>query len=555
MPGPTKASSDEFTLKQVINYQISDDKQVTVEHLYNISNNFSQIYPQKYQIELSNGQITNVTATDEYGNILESINSNTLTLKFNRPAIGQGQSTNFRIKYKQNDLVKDKGNTKEIEIPRFVHQNTSDSVEVNIYLPTSFGKLSFSSVSNPTVNIFNHQTHVFINHKQLKDRQVLLVFGDYQLFNFDLEYTISNEDANPTRGQIAIPPDTESQRITIKSITPLPQDIEIDNDGNWIASYHLKPNSTIEARVEGQARVFARKTIPLEIDAKKYLQPQEFWPVSSPEIINMAQQLNSPSKIYQYIVANLEYDYSLIDTATRKGAIATLNNPKQSICTDFTDLFISLSRAANIPAREIEGFAYTNNPKIKPINTNSSILHAWPQYYDQNHQSWIEVDPTWEKTTQGIDYFNDLDLNHVTFVIHGLSSQNPPPPNKSAKVGFALAEEPVSKYPSSIETRDRTSTINNPNNHALHNVKLSLTGSTWTQDIKIIPPYGHYNLDLPTFIWPPKLQINIEADDYSLQTIDVINYNYYVFSGLVIATLITLLSIGGIILTIHAKNN
>ncbi|NCC70435.1 hypothetical protein EOM09_02540, partial [bacterium] len=44
-----------------------------------------------------------------------------------------------------------------------------------------------------------------------------------------------------------------------------------------------------------------------------------------------------------------------------------LNLPNSSICTDFTDLFITLARAKGIPAREVQGFAYTNNSKIKPI--------------------------------------------------------------------------------------------------------------------------------------------------------------------------------------------
>lgn len=37
------------------------------------------------------------------------------------------------------------------------------------------------------------------------------------------------------------------------------------------------------------------------------------------------------------------------------------------------------------------------------------------------------VDPTWENTTGGVDYFNKLDLNHFVFAIKGSSSSNPPP--------------------------------------------------------------------------------------------------------------------------------
>jgi len=91
------------------------------------------------------------------------------------------------------------------------------------------------------------------------------------------------------------------------------------------------------------------------------------------------------------------------------------------------DFFIALARAQGIPARELEGAAFSTSPELKPLSLSQDILHAWPEYYDEQKQSWIQVDPTWANTTGGIDYFNKLDLNHFVFVIHGSDPLKPPP--------------------------------------------------------------------------------------------------------------------------------
>ena len=93
-----------------------------------------------------------------------------------------------------------------------------------------------------------------------------------------------------------------------------------------------------------------------------------------------------------------------------------------------------MSRAAGIPAREVNGFAYTQNPNIEPLSLVADVLHAWPEYWDKDKASWVQVDPTWGSTTKGTDFFSKLDLRHFTFVVHGLDYQKPYPPG-SYKLG------------------------------------------------------------------------------------------------------------------------
>jgi hypothetical protein len=87
-------------------------------------------------------------------------------------------------------------------------------------------------------------------------------------------------------------------------------------------------------------------------------------------------------------------------------------------------LFIAIARAAGIPAREINGYAYTENPEIQPLSLVSDVLHSWPQYWSEDRHAWISVDPTWESTS-GINFFDHLDLRHIAFVIHGTDDSLP----------------------------------------------------------------------------------------------------------------------------------
>jgi hypothetical protein len=107
--------------------------------------------------------------------------------------------------------------------------------------------------------------------------------------------------------------------------------------------------------------------------------------------------------------------------------VGALDNPDSAVCLEFTDLFIALARSAGIPAREVDGYAHTENERQRPLSLEEDILHAWPEYYDYERQTWVMVDPTWGKTTGGVDYFDTFDFDHIAFVIKGEDSVYPVP--------------------------------------------------------------------------------------------------------------------------------
>ena len=290
--------------------------------------------------------------------------------------------------------------------------------------------------------------------------------------------------------------------------------MKVDADGNWLAEYKVNSRDKLEIHAVGYAIINLNKNPSInqsEDNLDQYLKPEDPWPSNDPEIIKLAQDLKSPQNIYNYVVENLSYNDKRIETsAKRLGAKVALNNRSDATCMEFTDLFIALSRAANIPSRELNGFAYTQNPDLRPLSLRQDILHAWPEYFDYDQKRWVAVDPTWGNTTKGIDYFSRFDLNHFVFVIHGSNYQTPYP------VGFYKTEnlqgkdidvKPSSKNPkqnillnldlqisdeitAGLTTRGKIK-LQNHSNIALHNEKVKIISN----ELDILTP-TEYNLSV-----------------------------------------------------------
>lgn len=570
---------DEFSISQKTYYQISTSLNTQVKQKVDLVNNLSEIYPKQYTVTLSGSDISQISASDHLGNILKKVDQkpsqSILQLQFNQPKMGKDQVNSFEINYQANELVTQKGNTWEITLPQYQSSQTKIDSQIEITLPSSFGKLSFSSIKNVHVDYFSNNTLIKIN--DASSQKILLIFGNYQLFDFELTYYLENSSADLIRTEIALPPQTSNQNVIFRSLDPLPENINLDQDGNWLAQYLIPANQTIKVFASGQAKIFPQSSKQEIIDPDLFTKSQTYWPVSDPLIQKISQNITTPKQAYDYVINTLFYDYDNLSSATRQGALLALQNPTRAVCTEFTDLFVTLARAKGIPAREIEGYAYTNNTKLKPINVDTDILHAWPQYYDFAAKSWKSIDPTWEKTTNGIDYFNDLDLNHLTFVIHGLDSQYPSPPGsyknnqhiKTVVVDFAKTELEYEYQPPTIKfVNDHpflTSKLKvfNPNPHSLDNIQITSSQISLDQTIDQIPPYSFQEvtisqIPIPKIFLPQnqKIKFKIQYDNLTQPIIFNQKYPpYFLYLITLLSLTIIILCFVGIIVTTHKKHD
>lgn len=560
-------ANDEFDISQQIKYQINESGSALVTQHIELTNNYSQIYPKEYQINLSSNKIENITGSDDLGNIVQKIDqqndSTIINLVFNQTNTGKSQITKFNLNYEIKDLAQQKGNTWEITLPENQSIGHQNQIETYINVPSFFGNLSFASVLPKNNITLNNQTELYFKSIS-KPQKILLIFGDYQLFDFKFKYFLKNNTSETKDMFIPFPPETDSQKITYRSIVPIPKNIEIDSDGNFLAKYTLSPNQEIEINLDGQVKIIHTNLNYSNIKSEDYLISKLFWETNDSSLINIASRLKNVKDIYNYVINTLNYKTNDYDSSSRQGAVMATNFPNQSLCTEFTDLFITLCRIKGIPAREVQGFAYSNNTKIKPININTDVLHAWPQYYDFSQQAWVSVDPTWEKTTNGIDYFNDLDPNHFAFVFHGLDSQQPFPPGsyknnqdiKTVNVEFAKNELEIEQLPLILKSNSKLIQppkieIFNPNSTSISSINLSINSTNYQKNIKFIPPYSSIEVKTPSnnffmSLNPNNYKIKLNYDNKELNL--KISFNQLYFSWLIIiAGIVTLIGFGGII--------
>jgi hypothetical protein len=306
-------------------------------------------------------------------------------------------------------------------------------------VPKNLGQEAYISPS-PRSTDHNESHFVYrFTKDDVKTSGVVAGFGQFQVFSFTLNYHLENPLSKTAQTEITLPPDTSYQKMYYTNLNPRPNSMYVDRDGNWIANYALKPRERVDVIASGQVQIFASVRPfpkPSEETLKDNLKPNTYWEVDDPNIKNLANNLKTPKAIYDYVSTTLKYDYGRVKpNVERLGASRALNAPNSAICMEFTDLFVAIARAAGIPAREVNGYAYTENPEIQPLSLVNDVLHAWPEYYDYKKNAWIPVDPTWASTTGGIDYFSKLDLRHFTFVIHGVDSVRPYPAG-SYKLGI-----------------------------------------------------------------------------------------------------------------------
>lgn len=513
-------ASSNFLTDYNVTYDVLDTGVTNVTFDVTLTNQTSQYYASSYSISVGFKNIENVAAKDSTGIIKSKVvkknDGNSIELIFGKKAVGINQRLPFSVSFSTPDIVEKSGKIWDINIPGLARQNEFRNFNVKVLAPKTLGSPSYVKPDTKTSS-----NALKFTKEELGESGISISFGEEEIFEFILTYHLENTNLFPIKTEIALPPSTNYQDVAIEQIEPKPLNVIEDQDGNWLASYLLSPSRKLDIKVTGKTRISLHPKKQKESKEKLslYLQERTFWETSNKKVKELAGKLKTPYEIYNYVVKTLKYDFSRVsESLPRLGAKAVLDNPNSAVCLEFTDLFIALSRAAGIPAREINGFAYTQNSKERPLSLVQDILHSWPEYYDYDIESWVMVDPTWGNTTGGVDYFYTLDFNHFAFVIKGANSNYPIPAGgykdqnektKDVNVKFAEnfdnAKEALS-ISDNFET-DYSSLMNVDGNMLIHNIgnvlsspqTIMVTANSLTpQKQKInfgsIPPFGYLTI-------------------------------------------------------------
>lgn len=497
------SANSEFTTNFSSLYTVEKSGTTTVNHSVSITNNLSHIYATTYTIATSGEDLENIRVSDETGELSSSINPQNgftnIQISIPKPAIGKDQTKTLNISYQTNDIVERIGETITINIPRLARANEAQSYKriVRVKDVQNLPTLIYPPQSK-TEPDGEYLSFTFDGHQ---NDSITLLFGESVTYRLNLTYELRNKELRNVDSELALPPDTPYQQVMLNKIEPEPLDIRLDPDGNWLARYNLKSQESLLVHAELFVTVYPKPTL-YDPSESKFIKTTnaKYWDTSSSTVKGLAEQLKTPKNIYDYITANFTYNYAQSTTGfPRKGAHDSLISPTNVLCTEFTDSFVSLARTIDVPAREINGYGYTKNSKLQPQIESTDILHSWPEYYSQDLEKWISVDPTWGNTTGGIDYFNKLDFGHITFVRRGKEDTYPLPAGsyKSNPNDKFVSVEVATTKPEAIisfELIEKGSApyIRNTGNIALVDHEIDLPDHKFV--VPYLPPYANYDI-------------------------------------------------------------
>ncbi len=431
---PVAHADESFQTDYTVDYYLGNEGatiETSVKLTTTITNKEDNIYLDKYSITFPKTfEMSNIKATSDNGPVDATIDTGTenttVLMKIKDAAIGEGKTTKLYLSFDQANLFQVNGSVWEVLLPTMQKAQTDGgSYAIHVHLPPNDKRLS---IAKPKPDTISSDTISWINPEA---KTIIAVFGDRQVYDLKLRYHIQNDRLVPVVTDIAFPPNTAYQQVTTSTIAPEPESISLDTDGNYLGRYHLNPHEQKTIEFAGQAIVYAT---PLDDQIERdrtYKQAQQSYDTKSTHYWNATvkkEEFATAEDVYRDLVGRFQYNYDRITdpNAKRLGAAVAISSPTNAVCAEFTDAFVSLTRSLGIPSRELNGFGFSQDERLRPQSLDGDVLHAWPEYWDSKANMWRQVDPTWENTS-GIDYFNSFDLNHIVFAIHSKEDDYPVP--------------------------------------------------------------------------------------------------------------------------------
>lgn len=540
----TTYAEGEFETNYDLIYEIDSLGVTQITEIITLKNLTDKFYPSNFSLTIGATSIDEVTAFDSQGFLPTAIHNFDKKTKIeaklvHQQVVGKDKQYSFTLKFKTKDFASRVGKIWQVFIPKIQTSSGKDNYHLSLFVPVAFGDPANIIPEPDKVSETGGKLKLDFTKEKLEQSGILANFGTDQALDFKLIFNIFNTSLLPKEYLVPLPPDTSYQQVSIKSIEPNPENVILDKDGNYLALFRLNRNQGLSVTVTGSSLLYAMPFLGKQTltpkQEEEYKSSQKFWEKDSIQIKAKSKEILLESKtnssienaklINNFVSSNLQFDNLRVknNDFTRLGALAALNNAAKALSSEFTDLFIALARSSDIPARALIGYAYSNNPDLRPLSFEGAKMHTWPEYYDPEN-GWVMIDPTWQSSSGGVDYFSNLDLNHFVTFIRGQSSQEPYPlasiealftdvkieDKPKIKLELDVQDEIYSGFPAKAKVKiinvsgikyDRSKlTVSSSN--------LKITGINKSESLNIltppIPPFGRleYEYDLRSpYVW------------------------------------------------------
>jgi hypothetical protein len=127
--------------------------------------------------------------------------------------------------------------------------NDTSTRSFSFIYPSKYGNISWSST--PIIKIVQNGENIEVQTASPQGNRVNITLGNQILYEFHISRNLLNSSGGMISSEISIPPNTNSQKISIESIEPRPDKTYMDINGNYIFQYEIASKSNIDVSING----------------------------------------------------------------------------------------------------------------------------------------------------------------------------------------------------------------------------------------------------------------------------------------------------------------
>lgn len=392
------AALSSLSIEMVVEVQEDSSQKVT----YTVSGTAAE--KQTINFPIVGRVVENVRVDGTPANVTQaSLLRGPFTIEYSTVELSATNNWSAVIEYTTNDLVAD-APLRTIAIPALEYDSDSVQESITVSAPLANGLPVALGVQADDSEVRDGRQSYFFNDIENRTNSILFDFETTVDYQATWKQELKNHGWWWNDVQMVLSPDTNQQAVEISSISPRPKKMTLDQDGNILLTYSLRPKGSVNVEVKGS---IVQRSVRYAIDETRTL---------SEVGDNLAVYLESTGVWQGGEQVSGETAKEVIE-ALYTQAVEKAATKSNEDYESFVDDFVADARASGVPARVVSGVLAHNGAQ----KSLESTRHWWTELYTPG-TGWLTVDPAFGLM---YDAFASGDAYHVAELIRGVSSSSP----------------------------------------------------------------------------------------------------------------------------------
>lgn len=340
-----------------------------------------------------------------------------VSLQFDDAATGADESWDFTVRYTAPELVRTASRSAAMLLPALDGGIGADW-QWQLRIPRDWPGINYDPPVHSLSLAGSHREFMF-RGEDINSSLFGVSFAETAIYELTQQTQLHNRALWPQTKQLLLPGDTHQQTAYLAAISPEPQRLYTDQDGNTIAAYRLRPWQSLDIEARWRLKVDQLRYDPAEAGdmadipeaLEEYTIGDDDWPTQT-AIGEQATRLIEPDadawgnvrQLHDYVQSDFELDpQSPTDADTE-----TVFETKAGTNRQIADVLVTMLRSQGIPARAIAG-----GRQLMSSAPGVAADHTWVEAYVAG-LGWVTLDPLWSHAFGSFGYSS---FDHLAFSI------------------------------------------------------------------------------------------------------------------------------------------